>query len=58
MAVEEEPQMEEALQVEVVGEGIQVKVEEEEGVEAVELACQLMKMGEEVQLAGSVQHVE
>lgn len=49
--------MEEALQVEVVEEGIQVKVVEE-GVEAVELACQLMKMGEEVQLVGPVQHVE
>lgn len=48
VVVEEGPQTMEAFQAEVVGEGIQVK-EEEEGVEEVEVADQLMSKVEEAQ---------
>lgn len=57
VAVEEGPQMKKAFQVEVVGEGIQVK-EEEEGVEGVEVAHQLMNMVEKAQPVRPVQHGE
>lgn len=58
MEAEEGPRTEEALQVEGVGEGIQVK-EGEEGVEVVGLICQLRKMVEgEVQPARPAQHGE
>lgn len=46
VVVEEGPQTKEAFQAEVAGEGIQVKEEEEEGVEEVEVAHQLMSLVE------------
>lgn len=47
VVVVEEPRTEEAFRVEVAEEGIQVKEEEEEGVEVVGLACQQVMEGEE-----------
>lgn len=46
VVVVEGPRTEEAFRVEVAGEGIRVKEEEEEGVEVVGLACQQVMEGE------------